>query len=59
MYNECPLRYKLKYVDNIPEKPKHFFSFGQSVHKALEFFYTVKALPAPTLAELLESYKGG
>jgi len=57
MYQECPLRYKLKYVDNVPEKPKHFFSFGQSMHKALEFFYGVKALPAPSLEELVRYYK--
>ncbi|MDD5657255.1 MAG: PD-(D/E)XK nuclease family protein [Elusimicrobia bacterium] len=59
MYRECPLRYKFKYVDKIPEKPKHFFSFGQSVHKALEFFYGGKAPPAPSLKELLESYQAG
>lgn len=57
MYRECPLRYKLKYVDNIPEKPKHFFSFGQSMHKALELFYAVKALPAPSCDELLRGYQ--
>jgi RecB family exonuclease len=57
LYGECPLKYKLKYVDKIPEKPKHFFSFGQSVHMALEFFYGVKALPAPSLEELLQSLK--
>jgi len=57
MYQECPLRYKFKYVDNLPEKPKHFFSFGQSMHKSLEFFYGVKALPAPSLEELLKHYE--
>jgi putative RecB family exonuclease len=57
MYSECPLKYKLKYVDKIPEKPKHFFSFGRSVHSALEFFYGVKALPAPSLQELHRSLK--
>jgi len=57
MYAECPLKYKLKYVDKIPEKPKHFFSFGQSMHKALEFFYGGKALPAPSREELLQSLK--
>ena len=57
LYTECPLKYKLKYVDKIPEKPKHFFSFGQSVHLALEFFYGGKALPAPSLEELHQSLK--
>ncbi|MDD5629419.1 MAG: PD-(D/E)XK nuclease family protein [Elusimicrobia bacterium] len=57
MYSECPLKYKLKYVDKIPEKPKRFFSFGQSVHLALEFFYGGKTPPAPSLEELLQSLK--
>ena len=39
LYLECPQKWKFKYVDKIPEKPRHFFSFGQSCHEALEFFY--------------------
>ena len=57
MYVECPQKYKLKYIDKIPEKPKSFFSFGRSVHSALEFFYSVAALPAPTLDQVLAKYK--
>ena len=57
LYQECPQRYKFKYVDNLPEKPKYFFSFGRSMHAALEFFYGVKALPAPSLDEVLKFYK--
>lgn len=57
MFQECPQKYKFKYIDKIPEKPRHFFSFGQSVHLALEFFYGVKTLPAPSLEELLAFYK--
>lgn len=56
LYNECPRKYKFKYVDGIPEKPRHFFSFGQSVHLALEFFYEGRET-APGLEELLKSYK--
>lgn len=57
MYQECPQKYKFKYIDGVPEKPRHFFSFGQSVHSALEFFYGVKALPAPSLEDVLRHYK--
>lgn len=57
MYTECPQKYKFRYIDKIPEKPKHFFSFGQSVHSALEYFYGVKTLPPPSLKELLAFYK--
>ncbi len=57
MYNECPQKYKFKYIDKIPEKPRHFFSFGQSVHLALEFFYGVTLPPAPTLEQVLAHYE--
>jgi RecB family exonuclease len=57
MYAECPQKYRFKYVDKIPEKPKHFFSFGSSVHAALEYFYGVKILPPPSLEQVLAFYK--
>src|SRR5437870_4049915 len=57
MFAECPQKYRFKYVDRIPERPRHFFSFGSSVHTALEFFYGVKTLPAPTLEQVLQHYK--
>jgi RecB family exonuclease len=57
MYKECPQKYKFKYIDKIPEKPRHFFSFGSSVHQALEFFYGVKTLPAPSLEEVVGHYR--
>ncbi len=57
LYNECPQKYKFKYIDKIPERPKHFFSFGQSVHLALEFFYAATRSQAPSLGELLAHYK--
>ncbi len=57
LYEECPQKYKFRYIEKIPEKPKHFFSFGSSVHEALEFFYGVKTLPAPRLEEVLSYYR--
>ena len=57
MYLECPQKFKFRYIDKLPEQPKWFFSFGQSVHAALEFLYSIPALPPPTLAQLLEHYK--
>jgi RecB family exonuclease len=57
LYQECPQKYKFKYIDKIPEKPRYFFSFGQSVHLALEFFYGVKTPTPPSLPELLDHYK--
>src|SRR5437868_14994641 len=57
MYQECPQKWKLKYLDGLPEKPRHFFSFGKSMHSALEFFYGGKDLSAPDLGQLLTQYK--
>ncbi len=57
LYQECPQKYKFRYVDQVPEKPRHFFSFGRSVHSALEFFYGVKTPVPPSLDELLKNYK--
>lgn len=57
LYTDCPQKYKFKYVDKLPEKPKSFFSFGRSVHSALEFFYNVPALPAPRLDQVLARFK--
>ncbi len=60
LFNECPQKYKFKYIDKIPEKPKYFFSFGQSVHLALEYFYgpvlTPAAPKAPSLEDLLKHF---
>lgn len=57
LYGECPQKYKFRYVDQVPEKPRHFFSFGRSVHSALEYFYGVKTAVPPTVDDLLKNYK--
>ncbi|MCI4357962.1 MAG: PD-(D/E)XK nuclease family protein [Thermoplasmata archaeon] len=35
-YLECPLRWKFLYVDGLKEAPRGYFSFGRTVHNALE-----------------------
>ena len=57
LYEECPLKYKLKYIDKIKEEPKFYFAFGNSIHAALEFLYSVKAPPFPSLEETLEAFR--
>ncbi len=57
LYAECPQKYKFRYIDRIPEKPKHYFSFGSSVHSALEYFYSSKEPTPPSLDEVLAYYK--
>lgn len=43
-YEDCPQRWKFLYIDEIPEAPRSYFSFGRSMHSALE------ALVAPLVA---------
>ncbi len=39
MYDDCPYRYKLKHVLQLPTKGSHYFSFGTSIHNTLQVFY--------------------
>ncbi|MCX5783325.1 MAG: PD-(D/E)XK nuclease family protein, partial [Elusimicrobia bacterium] len=57
MYRQCPQKYKFRYIDKIPEKPKSYFSFGHAVHGALEFLYNVKSPPFPTAKEMLAVFE--
>lgn len=56
LYRECPQRFKFRYVDGIKEGPRSYFSFGQSVHKGLEFLYRSQLVP-PSLDEVLHHYQ--
>jgi RecB family exonuclease len=53
-YQHCPLSYKFKYHDRLPEKPRGEFTLGNALHSALEFFY--RGVEPPSLDELLEKY---
>jgi RecB family exonuclease len=55
-YYECPLKFKLKYIDGLKEKPKPYFSFGSSLHNTLEFMYSYRP-PPPSLDEVLKHYE--
>jgi RecB family exonuclease len=55
LYSECPLKYRFKYIDKIPEKPKAFFYLGRVVHSVLEFFYS--RVPPPDITELINYLK--
>jgi len=56
-YRGCPLRYKFIYIDKLKTLPKPYFSFGSSLHKATEFFYSGMFTTPPTLDELLKYYE--
>lgn len=51
-YQQCPLRYRLQYVEGLQETPKPYFAFGHSLHAAVEWFYQAPLVP-PTREELL------
>lgn len=57
LYLDCPLKYKLVYVDGLETEEKFYFSFGSSLHKAVAFFYDVKVPHPPSLEELLKFYQ--
>ncbi len=51
---ECPYRYYLAYVIKLPGLPKPYFSFGRSLHTALEKLHKPKIVPEnPTLEDLM------
>lgn len=39
-FNMCPLRYKYQYVLKIPTRANAAASFGESIHKSLQYFYS-------------------
>ncbi len=63
-YEQCPLKWKLHYVDKVPELPKPYFSFGKVMHDVMEYFYMEKEggkikgprFEAPSVDELLRYY---
>lgn len=56
LYQTCPQKWKFRYIDKVPEKPKSFFSFGKSVHATLEFLFE-KGKEKPLVEDVLSHYK--
>lgn len=57
LYKTCPQKWKFRYIDKIPEKPRSYFSFGKSVHSGLEFLFSKIPDAVPNLAEVLSFYR--
>lgn len=51
-YLRCPQRYKLGYVDKLPDPPGPSLSWGATIHRALEVWFGAK-LPSPPPVEVL------
>lgn len=57
LYKTCPQKWKFRYIDKIQEKPKSFFSFGKSVHAALEYLFSKFPDHVLPLEDVLAYYK--
>jgi len=55
-YLQCPLQYKLIYIDRLKRLPKSYFSFGRSLHNTTAYFYSATFTEPPHLSKLLEYY---
>jgi putative RecB family exonuclease len=56
LYRQCPLSYKLQYIDGLKPPEKWYFSFGNTLHSCAEYFFRIVAPPPPSLEELLQFY---
>ena len=56
LYQSCPLRYKLQYIDGLKPKDQWYFSFGSTMHLCAEYFFKVRVLPPPSLEKILKYY---
>jgi DNA helicase-2/ATP-dependent DNA helicase PcrA len=57
-FKACPLKYKYRYLLQIPASPHHSLSFGRTVHATLYAFHNLKMHGQPvTQARLLKLYK--
>ena len=56
-YDQCPLKYRLGYIDNVPEtasKPQ--LIFGNIIHKVLEHYHKDKCSSEKEILDLLERF---
>jgi len=56
-YRQCPLCYKLQYIDGLETKEKGYFSFGSVLHLCAQHFFGVSVPPPPTIDALLKFYE--
>ncbi len=57
-FKTCPLKYKYRYVLQVPAQPHHALTFGQSVHDTLKHFHQLEQKGfTPTAKDLLKLYR--
>jgi RecB family exonuclease len=54
-YEQCPLRYRFSYVDELPAPPGPHLSWGSSIHAALERWWDQKLPEPPDVQVLLDA----
>lgn len=56
-YETCPLKYKYKYILNLPTLPAHALSFGNTIHQTLKEFHEKLLFNPVSLEELWQIYE--
>lgn len=54
-YQQCPLRFRFAYLDKLPSEPSPHLSWGTSVHRAIEAWWSQKLPAAPPVDVLLQA----
>ncbi|MFC1945783.1 RecB family exonuclease [Chloroflexota bacterium] len=57
LYRQCPLCYRLQYIDGLKTKAKWYFSFGRTMHSCAEHFYRQSLASPIALENLLAFYE--
>lgn len=56
-YNECPQKYKFRYIHFIPEQPKYYFAFGTAMHAVMEYIHNPENAAFPTIEQALARFE--
>jgi RecB family exonuclease/predicted RNA-binding protein YlqC (UPF0109 family) len=57
-YKNCPLKYKFKHIDRVPEPKSKEAQFGTLIHSVLNYVHTPTLVP-PTLEQALNYFVSG
>ncbi|MDP6852453.1 MAG: ATP-dependent DNA helicase [Candidatus Marinimicrobia bacterium] len=56
-YSECPLKYKYRYIDQIPGAPEPpYFKLGHVIHKVLEMYHKKECTSLEEMKSLLDEH---
>ena len=56
-FRQCPLRYKLQYVNRLPGRPKRYVKLGRIVHATIRRAYQYAQEGRFTLDQLRQHYE--